>query len=178
MLGIEGYEPVWHHDAGTLAAAHRARFARLIGQPLVGSWLVWDLDAQEWFTGGPVVFGFPDANVEVTHRKFDECAISWDTIDMQGELEWPGMRLDWWADPHPVMRAAQGKPLTRVSVLERITTNAWRPNVLHALEFFFGDVRVSLFNAMDENGLDGADEVNLPVGFWRRVPIAPGSRRS
>ncbi|HCT77825.1 MAG TPA: hypothetical protein DGG94_06525 [Micromonosporaceae bacterium] len=172
MLGIDGYEPVWHHDASALAAAHRHRFARIIGQPLVGSWLVWDLDEQTWFTGGPVVFGFPDANVEVTHRKFDECAISWDTIDMQATLDWPGLRLDWWADPHPAIQAALGRPLTRVSVVERISPNAWRPHVLHALEFHFGDVRVALFNAMDENGLNGDAEVSLPVGFWRRVPIA------
>ncbi len=172
MLGIEGYDPTWYHDANALAAAHRQRFARLIGQPLVGSWLVWDLDEQTWFTGGPVVFGFPDANVEVTHRKFDECAISWDSIDMQAALDWPGLRLDWWADPHPAIQAALGRPLTSVNVVERISPNAWRPNVLHALEFFFGDVRVALFNAMDENGLSGDPEVSLPVGFWRRVPIA------
>lgn len=172
MLGIDGYEPVWHHDASALAAAHRHRFERIIGQPLVGSWLVWDLDEQTWFTGGPVVFGFPDANVEVTHRKFDECAISWDTIDMQATLDWPGLRLDWWADPHPAIQAALGRPLTRVSVVERISPNAWRPHVLNALEFHFGDVRVALFNAMDENGLNGDAEVSLPVGFWRRVPIA------
>lgn len=172
MLGIEGYDPTWYHDANALAAAHRHRFARLIGQPLVGSWLVWDLDEQTWFTGGPVVFGFPDANVELTHRKFDECAISWDSIDMQAALDWPGLRLDWWADPHPAIQAALGRPLTSVNVVERISPNAWRPNVLHALEFFFGDVRVALFNAMDENGLSGDPEVSLPVGFWRRVPVA------
>lgn len=172
MLGIEGYDPTWYHDANALAAAHRHRFARLIGQPLVGSWLVWDLDDQAWFTGGPVVFGFPEANVEVTHRKFDECAISWDTIDMQAALDWPGLRLDWWADPHPAIQAALGRALTSVNIVERISPNAWRPNVLHALEFFFGDVRVALFNAMDENGLSGDPEVSLPVGFWRRVAIA------
>ncbi|GAA1367146.1 MULTISPECIES: hypothetical protein [Catellatospora] len=172
MLGIDGYDPVWHHDAGALAAAHRNRFARVIGQPLVGSWLVWDLDAEAWFTGGPVVFGFPDANIEITHRKFDECAISWDTIDLQAQLDWPGLRLDWWADTHPAILSARGRPLTRVNLIERISPTAWRPHVLHALEFFFGDLRVALFNAMDENGLTGEPEVNLPVGFWRRIPVA------
>ncbi|MBV1852110.1 hypothetical protein [Catellatospora tritici] len=172
MLGIEGYEPVWHHDANALAGAHRARFARIIGQPLVGSWLMWDLDSECWFTGGPVVLGFPDANIEITHRKFDECAISWDTIDMQASLDWPGLRLDWWSDTHPAILSARGRPLTRVNIIERISPNSWRPQVLHAIEFFFGDQRLALFNAMDENGLSGEPEVSLPVGFWRRIPIA------
>lgn len=119
-----------------------------------------------------MVLGFPDANLEVTHRKFDECAISWDTIDMQAGLDWPGLRLDWWADPHPAIRAAIGRPLTRVSVIEHISPTAWRPHVLHALEFVFGDLYVTLFNAMDENGLTGDPEVSRPVGFWRRVPVA------
>jgi hypothetical protein len=172
VLGIEGYKPVWHHDAGALSAAHRRRFAQVIGQPLVGSWLLWDLDNEMWFSGGPVVLGFPGANVEVTHRRFDECGISWDSIDIQAGPGWPGMRLDWWADPHPAIRAAIGQPLRRVSVIERTSPCAWRPRMLHALEFCFGDQRVTLFNAMDENGLGGDPEVSLPMGFWRRVPIA------
>ena len=30
MLGIEGYDPAWHHDAEALAAVHRTRFVRLV----------------------------------------------------------------------------------------------------------------------------------------------------
>jgi hypothetical protein len=171
VLGIDGYDPVWHHDAGALAAAHRNRFARVIGQPLVGSWLVWDLDAEAWFTGGPVVFGFPDANIEITHRKFDECAISWDTIDMQAPIDWPKQRLDWIADPHPTVEDAHGRPLRGVNVIERVMAAHWRPTVLYAVELLFDGVRLEIFNAMDENGISGEPEVTLPVGRWKRVPI-------
>lgn len=172
MLGIEGYEPIWHHDARALAAAHHARFAQIIGQPLVGSWLVWDLDAQAWFTGGPVVLGFPDANIEITHRKFDECAISWDTIDMQAPPDWPGLRLDWWSDTHPTVRAARGRELRAVNLIERVMPAHWRPTALHAVELIFDGVRLELFNAMDENGISGEPEVTLPVGRWTRIPLA------
>ncbi len=172
MLGIEGYEPIWHHDARALAAAHRSRFAQIIGQPLIGSWLVWDLDAEAWFTGGPIVLGFPDANIEITHRKFDECAISWDTIDMQAPLEYPGLRLDWWSDTHPTVQAARGRTLRQVNIIERVMPAHWRPTALHSVELFFDGLRLELFNAMDENGISGEPEVVLPVGRWTRIPVA------
>jgi hypothetical protein len=172
VLGIEGYEPIWHHDARALAAAHRARFEHVVGQPLIGSWLVWDLDSQAWFTGGPVVLGFPTANVEITHRKFDECAISWNTIDMQAPLDWPGMHLDWWSDTHPTVQAARGRALLQVNIIERTMPVRWRPTALHAVELVFDGVRLELFNAMDENGISGEPEVTLPVGRWSRIQVA------
>ena len=138
VLGIEGYEPRGITTPSTLAAVHRARFARLIGQPLVGAWLMWDLDEHGWFADGPVVLGFGDANVEITHRKFDECAITWDQIDMQAPLDWPGLRLDWRADPHPaILAAATGRRLTRGQRDRADHAAALAAHVLHAVEFLF-----------------------------------------
>jgi hypothetical protein len=187
VFGIEGYQPQWHHSGRALAAAHRARFRALIGQPLHDAWLMWDLDADRWFADGPVILGFTDANVEVTHRKFDECAITWNQVDMLLPLHWsagpaepparPGrtgteIRLDWRAGGHPALTAVRGRRLREVNVIERLMTAHWRPTVLHAVEFIFqGRARLAIFNAMDENGLTTAD-VELPVGRWRRVPIA------
>lgn len=172
MLGIEGYEPQWCHDARTLAAAHRMRFSRLIGRPLDGAWLMWDLEQQTWFAGGPVVLGFGDANVEVTHRKFDECAITWNQVDMAMPPDWPGLTLDWRADAHPALRGARGRPLRAVNVIERIMPSQWRPRVLHAVEFLFDGARLEVVNGLDENGLTDVPEVTLPIGFWCRIPVA------
>jgi hypothetical protein len=178
VLGIEGYEPQWYHSGRPLAAAHRARFAHLIGCELVGAWLMWDVDERSWFAGGPVILGFggPNGfggtNVEVTHRKFDECAITWNQVDMSMPLDWPGVTLDWRAGGHPALRTVQGRRLREVNVIERIMTSHWRPRVLHAVEFRFDGARLAVYNALDENGLTDADEIDLPVGFWHRIPIA------
>jgi len=172
-FGIEGYQPQWHHSGRALAAAHRAGFRHLIGQPLHDAWLMWDLDADQWFADGPVILGFTDANVEVTHRKFDECAITLDQVDMLLPLHWSEIRLDWQAGGHPALTAVRGRRLRAVNVIERLMTAHWRPTVLHAVEFIFqGPARLAIFNALDENGLTAAAEVELPVGRWRRVPIA------
>jgi hypothetical protein len=173
VFGIEGYEPQWHHSGRALAAAHRSRFRHLIGQRLHGAWLMWDMDADRWFADGPIILGFDDANVEVTHRKFDDCAITWDQVDMLAPLHWSGIRLDWREEAHPALRSVHGRRLREVNVVERLMAARWRPTVLHAVEFLFeGGRRLAIFNALDENGLTDATEVDLPVGRWRRVPIA------
>lgn len=195
MFGIEGYEPQWHYSARTLAAAHRARFQALIGQRLHDVWLMWDLAADRWFAEGPVVLGFADANVEITHRKFDECAITWNQVDMLLPLHWSELRLDWRANAHPALPALRGRRLRAVNVIERLLSARWRPSVLHAVELLFDGpvprrlgnpreapgipalgsgnaLRLAVFNALDENGLTDAPEIYLPVGRWRRIIVA------
>lgn len=173
MFGIEGYEPHWHHGGRALAAAHRARFRQLIGQRLHDIWLMWDLDADRWFTDGPVVLGFTDTNLEITHRKFDECAITWGHVDMLLPLHWSDLRLDWRENAHPALRSVRGRRLRDANVIERLMAASWRPTVLHAVELLFeGPTRLAIFNALDENGLTDSAEVDLPVGRWRRIPIA------
>jgi len=171
-LGIEGYEPHWHHTARTLAAAHRARFTRLIGHTLVGAWVLWDHDRHSWFAEGPVILGFGNTNVEITHRKFDECGITWDQVDMSMPLDWPGLSLDWQAGAHPALAAVTGRRLREVNVIERIMPSDWRPRLLDAIELRFEGGRLAVYNAMDENGLSNRPDVTWPIGFWRRVPIA------
>lgn len=173
MLGIEGYEPEWHHDAEALAAAHRARFARIVGRELLAGWLMWNTADRGWFADGPVILGFGDINVEIMHRKFDECAVSWNQVDMSMPIDWYGteIRLDWRADPHPALRQARGRTLHQVNIIERLLPSQWRPRVLHAVEFLFDGARLEVYNAMDENGLTGVPDMELPVASWRRVPV-------
>jgi len=187
-FGIEGYRPRWHYRGRALAAAHRARFRQLVGQPLHDAWLMWDLDADRWFADGPVILGFADANVEITHRKFDECAITWDQVDMLLPLHWsatptaplasldrsgPQLRLDWRAGGHPALARVRGRRLREVNVVERLMPAHWRPTVLHAVELVFDppDVRLAVFNALDENGLTDDAEIGMPVGHCRRIRV-------
>ena len=171
VLGIEGYQPTWHHDAEALAAVHRTKFVRLIGRKLRSSWLMWDIAERGWFADGPVILDFGVTRVEITHRKFDECAITWDTIDRTVPIDWYE-HFDWRPDPHAALRHARGRRLREVNIVERVTPAQWRPRVLHAVEFLLDGARLAVYNAMDENGLTDVPEVDLPVGFWRRVRVA------
>ena len=171
MLGIDGYEPVWQYDAEALAAVHRHRFARIIGRELRASWLMWDVAERGWFADGPVILDFGSTRVEISHRKFDECAITWDQIDMGVPIDWYE-HFDWRADPHAALRHARGRPLRSVNIIELVTTAEWRPRILHAVEFLFDGARLAVYNAMDENGLTDVPEVDLPMHNWRRIHVA------
>ena len=171
VLGIEGYEPAWHHDAEALAAVHRSRFVRLIGRRLKSGWLMWDMAERGWFADGPVILDFGVTRVEITHRKFDECAITWDQIDLNEPIDWYE-HFDWRPDPHAALRRARGKILKAVNVIELVTVAQWRPRILHAIEFLFEDARLAIYNAMDENGITDIPEADLPATNWRRVHIA------
>jgi hypothetical protein len=87
-------------------------------------------------------------------------------------LDWPGLALDWRADAHEALVSVQGRRLHEVNVIERIMPSHWRPRVLHAIEFLFDGARLAIYNALDENGLTDSEEIDMPVGFWCRVPIA------
>ena len=171
MLGIDGYEPVWQYDAEALAAVHRHRFARIIGRELRASWLMWDVAERGWFADGPVILDFGRTRVEVSHRKFDECAITWDQIDMSVPIDWYE-HFDWRPDPHAALRHARGRRLRSVNIIELVTAAQWRPRILHAVEFLFDGARLAVYNAMDENGLTDVPEVDLPMHNWRRVHVA------
>ena len=171
MLGVDGYEPVWQYDAEALAAVHRHRFARIIGRRLRAGWLMWDIAERGWFADGPVVLDFGITRVEISHRKFDECAISWDQLDLTVPID-RYEHFDWRSDPHAALRNARGKVLRAVNIIELITVAEWRPRVLHAVEFLFDGARLAIYNAMDENGLTDVPEVDLPVHSWRRVHVA------
>jgi hypothetical protein len=171
VLAIEGWKPEWHHDAEALAATHRHMFVRLIGRKLRSSWLLWDVAQRGWFADGPVILDFGLSHVEITHRKFDECAITWDQIDMAVPIDMYE-HFDWRADPHTALRNARGRPLRAVNIIERTTPADWRPRVLHAVEFLFDGARLAVYNAMDENGLTDVPETDLPAVHWRRVHIA------
>jgi hypothetical protein len=173
VLAIEGYEPQWHHSARTLAATHRSRFARLIGRRLVGAWVMWDVDRRCRHADGPVILGFGDSTVEITHRKFDECAITWNQVDMSLPIDryGSGLRLDWRTGAHPALEAVTGQRLREVNAIERVMPSSWRPRVLDAVELLFEEDRLAVYNALDENGLSHRD-VSWPVGLWERIPIA------
>jgi hypothetical protein len=171
VLGIQGYEPVWSHDAEVLAAVHRHRFGRLIGHTLRAGWLMWDVAERGWFADGPVVLDFGGTHVEITHRKFDECAITWDQVDISQPIDWYE-HFHWRPDPITALRNARGRTLRAVNLIELITVAEWRPRILHAVEFLFAGARLAIYNAMDENGLTDVPEIDLPMHSWRRVPAA------
>ncbi|MFG3157780.1 hypothetical protein ACGF7W_37750 [Streptomyces sp. NPDC048219] len=153
-FGIPGYRPVWWNNRTDVVREHAHRLRALAGRTLTRAWMLWDRQDDAWFRDGPVVFDFDGEQAEINHRRFDEVSLTWNTIDPRLPARWPGFDLRWRAEPLPELAALQGLPLQGVELLEGTGDNSAQATV--DVSFVFHTSRVTVFNALDENGLSFA----------------------
>ncbi len=116
--------------------------------------MVWDLDDDAWFSDGLILLDFDGEQVEIVHQKFDQISITWNTVDSAQPLDWAGegFRLVWRDDVLGELAALREQRLQAVELLEWTAEDMARGTV--AISFAFPDDRVTVYNALDENGLD------------------------
>jgi hypothetical protein len=171
--GIERYRPVWSSGLGGVVRDHAPRLRGLVGRTLTRVWLVWDPADDTWFGDCPVVLDFAGERVEIQHREFDDISVTWNTIDPGAPVRWPGFGLEWRAEPLPGLRALRGLPLTGVDLLEWAGGDVADGNV--DVSFVLGPERVTVFNALDENGLTfGPPDARQRCHVLRRGPSHGG----
>ncbi|MFE6844677.1 hypothetical protein [Streptomyces sp. NPDC057686] len=150
-FGIEGYRPHWLNDPGLVARTHGPRLRALSGRTLTQVWTVWDLVDDEWFRDCPVLLDFDDVQVEVNHRKFDDLSLTWNTINPRRPVSWTGFDLEWRSEALPGLQMLRGMTLRGAELLEWIVGNVAGSTA--DVSFVFPDARLTVFNALDENGL-------------------------
>jgi hypothetical protein len=161
-FGIQGYRPRWLNGRDSITAAHGPRLAGLAGLTLQRAWLVWDLDADEWFTDAPVLMDFGAEQVEIDHQKFDDVSITWNTIDPSRAIEDSYFHLAWHAEPLPPLAELPGQALDHVELLEWAGDDVAHGSI--AVGFDFRPTWLIIFNALDENGF----EHHAPGPSYRR----------
>lgn len=150
-FGIAGYQPVWLNGRGEVTQKHGHRLRGLVGRTPARVWMVWDLQDDEWFSDCPVLFDFDGEQVEINHHRFDDLSLTWNTIDPRRPVRWPDFDLQWRTDPHPGLHALRGLTLKGVELLEWTGRDVAQGVV--DVSFVFEASRVTVFNALDENGL-------------------------
>lgn len=151
-FGIQDYEPHWLQGRSDITAAHGGRLASLTGQALQHVWVVWDLDADEWFTDAPVLLDFGDQRVSIDHQKFDDLCITWDTVDPTRAIEDHEFNLAWRPDAMPQLAELAGRTLQRVVLLEWNGGPGDVASGTIAIGLDFAPAWLTIFNALDENG--------------------------
>lgn len=149
-MGIDGYKPRWLNGLAEIRAAHAARLRGLVGRTLTRSWVVWDPDDQSWWPDCPVVLDFDGEQLEISHQKFDDLSITWNTIDPTPDIAFTESGLVWRAD---TMEPVVGRRLRAVELLEWSGGDRDMANGMVALGLTFTDAHLTVYNAMDENGL-------------------------
>jgi len=145
-----------------------------IGRKLNESWIVWDLEDNEWFKDCPVVLVFDDIQLIFCTNKLEELSVTEGTINFENKpiIDWAEFDLEWRKDAIPELGNCVGLTLENIYVLEyefstTIIESKEQPNLegstkgewlLNGLEFKFIDGFISLFNALDENGISSKKE--------------------
>lgn len=127
----------------------------LEGLRLTRALLVWDLDEDVWFPDGLVLLDFEGEQVEIVHQKFDEISITWNTVDPAQPLDWAGFRLAWRECKLDELASVQGQRLQAVELLEWTGDDMAQGMV--AVGFLFPHGRLTIYNALDENGIEFGD---------------------
>ncbi|MFS1301189.1 hypothetical protein [Streptosporangium longisporum] len=156
-FGVSGYRPEWLTGLSMIMQAQGRRLAALEGRRLTRVLVVWDLEDDTWFTDGPVLLDFDGEQVEIVHNKFDDLSITWNAVDPARPLDWAGtgIPLRWRQDAFPEATALLGQALRSVELLEYVDDDLARGMV--ALGFVFPHGRMTVYNAMDENGIAFGD---------------------
>ncbi|GLF93098.1 hypothetical protein [Streptomyces yaizuensis] len=155
-FGTEGYRPLWSRGPGEVAREHGHRLRALAGRTLTCVWTVRDLRDDTWFPDCPVLLDFDGEQAEINHRRFDDLSVTWNTADPARPVHWPGGDFDlaWRPEPRPGAQALRGLPLDRVELLEEAGDGDDAAEGSVSVSFVFATGRVTVINALDENGLD------------------------
>lgn len=156
-MGISGFEPTFLVGLEAVREEHGPSLAALGGQRLTGFALVRFVEDGEWYAECPVVLNFDGVQVEMSHWKFDELSISWNTIDTTAAIS--GWECDEltpaWSSTDERLESFVGQELREVALLE------WHPSSRHdvaggtiAVEFVFDAGRFHIGNGLDENSID------------------------
>ena len=157
--GINNWHPRWSQSTEDLQADAESQLRRLIGMKLVRGWLLWDVEADEWWNDAPVVLEFEHSSVEVCVNKMTDLSITCDQIATDQTVEWVGcedVKLGWRPSASLKIRAVEGKTLDRVHVVEHPPSlpgilDGWS---LIAVEFDFADGFLGVNNGLDEHLLE------------------------
>ncbi|MFC7585605.1 hypothetical protein ACFQYP_19070 [Nonomuraea antimicrobica] len=170
MMGISGFEPTFLVGLEAIREEHGPGLAALGGRRLTGFALVRFTEDGDWYAECPVVLDFDGVQVEISHSKFDELSISWNTINTTTAISgWEWFELTpAWSSADERLEPFVGQELREVALLE------WRPSGRDvaagtlAVEFVFNTGRFHIANALDENSIDLGDAhpefVRHPLG--------------
>lgn len=132
----------------------------LVGESIQDTWVAWDEGENHWFTEEPVILRIGGRNLEIICSKFDQLSLTCDTVDLDTPPCWRtdwgggGFRLRWRHNALPELARVVGQKVREIRLLEcLLEMGAYSAWVLNGFEFRTDAGCVSIYNALDENGV-------------------------
>jgi len=155
-----------------------------IGRRLTESWVIWDCEDNEWFTDGPIVLNFENKHLTFCANKFEELAVDENSFDFNKKptVGWADFDLEWRKNCLSVLNSQLGEKLIKIYATEfafrgTVLENKQNPKIvgeeiidwyLSGLDFEFPTNSVSLYNALDQNGVSMYQGLSEDCVFRRR----------
>jgi hypothetical protein len=151
-----------------LVREHGARLRELVGARVESAWLAWDASRDEWFADEAVIVRTEITTLEIVCWRLSDIMLSWGEIDTTLPPRWvgdwgPEFDLVWRRDATATLQRAVGQDIVGVCVIEHLhrtvvlrdrrtpaNVESW---LLHGIEIELGEGVLSIFNALDENGI-------------------------
>ena len=152
------YTPEYIDKTPELISKKSDLLKALIGQKLSASYVVWDLDENEWFFDGPVVLIFERNQVELCCNKLEEISITSGAADVRSNpiISWdPEGPYEWRKNALKEINCVVDNTVEKINIIEfELTTwpvdeNSGSPNAnsnwIHGLDFHFSKGFFSFF---------------------------------
>ncbi len=170
MLGMDSYNPHFYSESSNIIIELGQELKKLIGKEIFDIWVVYDSNNNEWFKDCPIVLNVEGIKVELCAFKFNEFAITFNTIDMSEKLNWydiDDFDLEWRKEPIDDLLLVKDKKICNIELIEynfqtEITYSKDYPNevgkkhsawILNGIGFELTDGYFSVFNGLDEIGI-------------------------
>jgi len=139
----------------------------IIGQKLLASYVVWDIEEDEWFTDGVVVFEFEKLRLELCCNKMEEISVKFNSIDLLKKpyIYWDSNGpYEWRKNAISEVNEVIGNKLEKLRIVEAefcswpMGEHYGSPNmvctwILNGINFYFSNGYFAFFNALDENDI-------------------------
>jgi hypothetical protein len=150
---------------------------KAIGQKLLASYVVWDIEEDEWFTDGVVVLQFEQLQLELCCNKMEEISVKSSSVDLlkRPKVSWdPEGAYEWRKNVIPEVNSVIGGFLESLRIVETEFCS-WpmgeaygSPNmvctwILNGLNLYFSNGYFAFFNALDENDITNEIERDIKL---------------
>ncbi len=178
MFGIRDYDPTFYNTVEDFILNNHSKLKNLIGKKIKESFVIWELNDNEWHSDGVVVITLEDCNIEICNKNLNELSVTLDEIDLSIDLEsydceeYGKIDFEWRKDNLEQLNRIKGRTIEEIEIINYRFKSATIYNksvldkvnehhvdyLLNGIGFKLDEGYVSVFNNLDTNGISNDRE--------------------
>ena len=153
MSWIERYKPKWVVEKREAEELVERWSKDWIGKRLDKAYVAWFEADDSWYEDLPIILFIGGDSIEICWQKFDSLSITKNQIDITNCIS-INKKIPYKENAHPALHEVVGKKILNVKLgMSSMTLEDKEIPMINSVDFVFEDSFISIFNALDENGL-------------------------